>query len=82
MTKSTLRVGIVGCGLVAWSHISALRRIGNAEVVAVCDVNQGMAEEMARRFRIGSYYSDSSPLLSEDESPYTPSSPALHPRPL
>jgi len=67
MTKSTLRVGIVGCGLVARVHISAIRRIGNAEVVAVCDMNQGMAEEMARRFHIGSYYADLSELLSGAE---------------
>ncbi|MCK4722266.1 MAG: Gfo/Idh/MocA family oxidoreductase, partial [Dehalococcoidia bacterium] len=35
--------------------------------VAVCDVNQGMAEETARRFNIGSYYTGLSELLSRAE---------------
>jgi predicted dehydrogenase len=56
MTRKTLRIGIVGCGVVARIHVSAIRRIRHAEVVAVCDVNQALAEEMARQFNIGSYY--------------------------
>ncbi len=64
MTRKTLRIGIVGCGVVARIHISAIRRIRHAEVVAVCDVNQGLAEEMARRFNIGSYYAGLPELLS------------------
>jgi len=64
MTRKTLRIGIVGCGVVARIHVSAIRRIRHAEVVAVCDVNQGLAEEMARRFNIGSYYAGLPELLS------------------
>ena len=64
MTRRALRIGIVGCGLVARTHISAIRRIRNAELVAICDVNQGLAEEMAGRFNIGSYYAGLPELLS------------------
>lgn len=64
MTRKTLRIGIVGCGLVARTHISAIRRIRNAELVAICDANQRLAEETARRLNIGSYYAGLPELLS------------------
>ena len=67
MTTNTLKIGIVGCGLVARTHISAIRRIRNAELVAICDVNQGLAEEMAGRFNLGSYYAGLPELLSAAE---------------
>lgn len=52
-----LRVAIVGCGLIAqWRHIPCLLKIKNVQLVAVCDNNEDLVEKVAKRFRIGKYY--------------------------
>lgn len=61
-----LKVGIVGCGLIAPKrHIPAfLKQRQKAEVSAVCDLNQDLARDVARRFGIPSAYSSVSQMLS------------------
>lgn len=43
-----LRFGLVGAGWIARDHVAALEEIGGSELVAVCDVDAGRAEELAR----------------------------------
>lgn len=42
-----VRVGIIGAGWIATQHVATLRRLGGAEVVAVCDVDEVRAKELA-----------------------------------
>ncbi len=42
-----VRVGIIGAGWIATQHVATLRRLGGAEVVAVCDVDESRARELA-----------------------------------
>src|SRR6267143_75793 len=42
-----MRVGIIGAGWIAKQHVETLRRLGGAEVVAVCDVDESRAKELA-----------------------------------
>ena len=49
-----LRVAIVGCGKIADQHVQAIHRIPDREVVAVCDREPLMAQQLAERFRIRS----------------------------
>lgn len=66
--KEYLRVGIVGCGDVAqWAHIPALKKIKNAELVAVCDEDEDSAIRVAKRFHISRYYTDFSQMLEKEE---------------
>src|SRR5687767_8423262 len=43
-----LRVVIVGAGYVARHHIAALRRLDFVEIVAVCDLDVGAAQVLAK----------------------------------
>jgi len=66
--KQSLRVGIVGCGLAAQSaHIPALKKMKNAELVAVCDEDEDSATSVAKRFHISRYYTDFSQMLEKEE---------------
>lgn len=58
-----LRVGIVGCGKIADSHVEQVRAVGLGEVVAVCDREALMAEQLAVRFGIAARYTDVGAML-------------------
>src|SRR5713226_1361300 len=42
-----VRAGIIGAGWIATQHVATLQRLGGAEVVAVCDVDEARAKELA-----------------------------------
>lgn len=60
-----LKVAIVGCGKIADSHASQIRRIKGCEIVGVCDQEPLMARQMFERFPIKSYFGTLGELLSE-----------------
>ena len=47
-----LKVAIVGCGKIADAHVEEARKIPGVEVVAVCDQEPIMAEQLAVRYAI------------------------------
>jgi predicted dehydrogenase len=60
-----LRVAIVGCGKIADSHVSQIRRIPGCEIVAVCDREPLMAKQLHDRFPVKQCFHEVSDLLSE-----------------
>ena len=60
-----LKVGIVGCGKIADSHASQIKRIQGCEIVGVCDRELLMAQQLYERFPIKAYYRDVTELLAE-----------------
>ncbi|WP_047195391.1 Gfo/Idh/MocA family protein [Caldimonas brevitalea] len=60
------RVGIVGCGKIADGHVEQLRAIGRAEVVAVCDREPLMAEQLAVRLGVPGRYDDLQQMLQNE----------------
>ena len=42
----TLRIGIVGCGKIADGHAEVLEHLAGAELVAVCDREPLLAEQL------------------------------------
>lgn len=60
-----LRVGIVGCGAIAEKrHVPSFMRLrGSAVVQAVCDKNENVAKEIARKYNIPKTYRDLSDML-------------------
>lgn len=64
-SDQTLTVAIVGCGKIADSHTSQIRRIPGCQIVAVCDREELMAKQLADRVGIARYFSDLSELLTE-----------------
>lgn len=65
LENQTLRIGIVGCGKIADGHVEQIRAIGRGEVVAVCDREALMAEQLAARMRIPARYTELSRMLAE-----------------
>ena len=58
-----LKVAIVGCGKIADSHASQIQRIRDCEIVAVCDREPLMAQQLCYRFPIRHFFTDLSELL-------------------
>lgn len=61
-----LRVGIIGCGKIADGHVEQIRAIGRGEVVAVCDREPLMAEQLAVRMKIPGRYDDAAEMLRKE----------------
>jgi predicted dehydrogenase len=60
-----LNIGIVGCGKIADGHIEEIQRIGCARVLAVCDLEPILAEQLAVRYSIPHRHTDFDRMLSE-----------------
>ena len=60
-----LKAAIIGCGKVADAHAEQIRRIPGCELVAACDRELLMAQQLADRFPIRSAYSDAAEMLEK-----------------
>lgn len=60
-----LKVAIVGCGKIADEHASQIQRIKGCEIVAVCDREPLMAQQLSDRFPIRRCFSDITEMLGE-----------------
>lgn len=60
-----LRIAIIGCGKIADQHVHAVARIPDCEIVAVCDREELMAQQLAMRYRIAGCFSDLTLMLRE-----------------
>lgn len=61
-----LRVGIVGCGKIADGHVEQVRAVSRGEVVAVCDSEPLMAEQLSVRMGIPGRYTDIAEMLRSE----------------
>ena len=61
-----MRVGIIGCGGIASSHIEAYKNLTNAEVVSLCDLDLTRANSVASVFKIQKTYSDYKVMLEKE----------------
>lgn len=67
MLKKKYNVAIVGCGVIANTHIRALKKINNLPVVAVCDIDEKKAIDISKKWKIGHHYTDFSDMLSKED---------------
>jgi len=66
--RRPLRVGVVGCGKIADGHVDEIRKMPEqATVVAVCDRERLMAEQLATRFAVPAYYDDFEEMLQREQ---------------
>jgi predicted dehydrogenase len=65
MGKNVLKVAIVGCGKIADSHASQIRRIRGCEIVGVCDKEPLMARQLYDRYPIKQHFGNLTQLLEE-----------------
>lgn len=65
---SRIRIGVIGCGAIAQVHhlpnLTALHR--EFEVPIVCDLSQGAAQAVAKRFHVPQFVTDYNELLATD----------------
>ncbi len=67
MATQPLRVGVIGCGFIAQSiHIPSLVKSRGVKLVAVCDKDEELAGNIARKFRIDKHYSDFGEMLNQE----------------
>lgn len=59
-----LRFAIVGCGSIGKRHIAVLDAEENAEVVAICDIDEARAKEQAELYRLP-YYTNYEEMLAK-----------------
>lgn len=64
-----MKIALVGSGFIATQkHLPAWRGLrGRAQVVAICDVNRGRGEEVARRFGVPKVYDDVAVMLEREQ---------------
>ncbi len=62
-----LRIGIVGCGKIADGHAEVIKYLEGAELVAVCDREPILAEQLAVRFGIQHWYSNLDEMLAKEK---------------
>ena len=63
----SLKIAIVGCGKIADAHAEEIRRIPSARLLAVCDLEPIMAEQLATRYAIPRWYTDVARMLETEE---------------
>jgi predicted dehydrogenase len=62
-----LKVAIIGCGQIADGHVSEIQKLEKAIVVAVCDKEPIIAEQLAARFDIAKYYSSYEEMMDKED---------------
>lgn len=63
-----LKVAIIGCGLIAQErHIPAFNKIKNVDLIAACDINEDLAKEVAKKYKIPKVYSDTSEMFKNED---------------
>ena len=63
----SIKVGMIGTGSSARSHLEALRRLNRVEVVAIASSSQERAEQVAKEFGIPKAYGDARQLIHDPE---------------
>lgn len=61
-----LRIGIVGCGKIADGHAEIIKFLDGAELVAVCDREPILAEQLAVRYGVPHWYSSLDEMLEKE----------------
>jgi predicted dehydrogenase len=62
-----LKIGVIGAGSISAMHLDAYADTPEAEIVAICDMNRGRAEEKAAKYSIPHVYTDVRELLANPD---------------
>ncbi len=67
MGKDKVNVGVIGTGLIGHSHLRNYQKCPDANVVAVCDINEAGARDAAQEFGVKDVYTDFRNVLERDD---------------
>lgn len=62
-----LKIGMVGAGNIANTHLDAYRRLENVEIAAICDINAERLKETADLFAIPKRYATEAEMLANEQ---------------
>ncbi|MSS70877.1 MAG: Gfo/Idh/MocA family oxidoreductase [Candidatus Latescibacteria bacterium] len=62
-----VRLGVIGCGVIGRRHVEAASRSPLIDVVAVADLREEVAREVAGQFGVGRVYGDGDTLLEDPD---------------
>lgn len=62
-----IRIGLIGAGQRAQQHLETYQLVSGAEIVAVADINEALAQRVASTFKIPNVYTDYHELLQRDD---------------
>jgi predicted dehydrogenase len=60
-----LKVALVGCGKIADAHVEEIQKLPCAQLIAVCDAEPLMAEQLATRYGVSKRFADFKEMLGE-----------------
>ena len=63
----TVKIGMIGCGQIAKIHLGHYDKIPEAEIVAVCDIDEAEARRVAAEREIPQVFTDYREMLAVDE---------------
>ena len=61
--SAPLRIGVIGCGKIADAHVEEIRYSAGTELVAICDIEPVLADQLGDRYHIAKRYVDSYEML-------------------
>jgi predicted dehydrogenase len=63
-----IKMGLLGCGVISqYAHLAALKKADGVELVAVCDVAEALARQLAARYEVPRCYGSIQALLDDDD---------------
>ena len=62
-----IRMGLIGAGQRGQMHLEEYQQIAGAEIVAIADINETLAQRVAAQFKIPDVYTDYHDLLQRDD---------------
>jgi len=62
-----IRIGLIGAGQRGQQHLEDYQRIPGAEILAIADINEALAQRVAAEFKIPDVYNDYHDLLQRDD---------------
>jgi UDP-N-acetyl-2-amino-2-deoxyglucuronate dehydrogenase len=63
----TIRLGIIGCGVIGQKHIESAATSPHVTVTAVADINEEAVKQVAEKYGIESYYTSAEQLLEHGD---------------
>lgn len=67
LLENKYNVAIVGCGVIAQTHLEILKRLNNLKVVAVCDNDEKKAITTSKKWKVDRYYTDLDKMLGNED---------------
>src|SRR5699024_2026423 len=64
--RRKVNFGVVGCGVICSTHLEGIFKSTNANLVAVCDINKKVADDVSRKYGVKKYYSIQEMVKDED----------------